>query len=779
MAEFTEFNAPIGVAGPISVRRATAEDFGGGARLVSAGKALGQFGELLKKNQVKRENAGINQSNIDNQGYGAELFRQARENTDVNATDFTTNVLAEYDRNMEVQLANAPNDRVRTEMKANFTRTRNTLVEKSAVFESMTRSKNEVNVFVANGDKVGNLIYGNPTEQQYQELLAARTNEINNTSLPDHIKQEFLRDEVKNLRFKQFSGLLDTAVTPDQVDEILAQRPEDELSQEAFTQLGKAGLAKQRRFKIEARLAAVERNQDIRDARAQIRVANKQLSEGRIPDEATLAYTETLVGGVQDATTDEMWFNVRTVGKAVNGWMKLPSADLEAIIVGLEQDTVTGGATTLEGALLDAARSVLFRTLTGEQADQVEVDKSVQEIFDSMDKRLAHGDDLSSDPNLIAMVALLPQASPRLQQQIGEALVENKMVDGLMDMSTADLVALFNDANANSALSDYKIVELLTLKRVLAAMVTTTEKNYLDWIQKTDPAVFPPLDESSPASMRTRETLMLSGATKYGKEPQFHTTSEIKNIGDRIPEMSSDEQLAFINGYTANMGTENAMIALTELAEVNPQLAFVGSGIASNPSYLVTGTRILRGQQMLNNEGGSRIEDATSVTKADMETAIGSALMGALENENLHPQHRAAVKSAALALIAFGTESDPVRALNTVLGGTNDGYGGVQEFNHKTYVAPVGVKVEMMGHAFADHPTSITELSVDGFAPRTSSGEPITGETIDDAGVFEQVGPDMYVVRMTSDGLLLQGAPGTPYTVHITRERLLALGVKD
>jgi len=34
-------------------------------------------------------------------------------------------------------------------------------------------------------------------------------------------------------------------------------------------------------------------------------------------------------------------------------------------------------------------------------------------------------------------------------------------------------------------------------------------------------------------------------------------------------------------------------------------------------------------------------------------------------------------------------------------------------------------------------------------------------------------------VRMKSDGKILQGAPGSPYTLHITRERLLGLAVAE
>lgn len=133
--------------------------------------------------------------------------------------------------------------------------------------------------------------------------------------------------------------------------------------------------------------------------------------------------------------------------------------------------------------------------------------------------------------------------------------------------------------------------------------------------------------------------------------------------------------------------------------------------------------------------------------------------------------------SSALAIVASGVETDATKALNMALGGDNRGLGGVQNFNGANFAAPVGVSATMIEAAFDDNPATLSALSVDGSSPRTPNGVAVTGETITDAGTMEQVGPDMYVVRMKSDGKLLQGAPGTPYTVHLTRDRLVALGV--
>ena len=786
MAKFTSFDAPTGTAGPISVRRATADDFGGdggglikgGENIMRAGKLRQNQEKILKNNEIKKDNAAVNQANIDNQGYGADLFRTVKEKTDANATDFTPQVLAEYDKNMEAVLAGAKNDRVRQAMKADFTRTRNSLVQKASVFESLTRSKNEVNVFVGNGDKAANIMFETPTEDQYETTKNARQREVDNTSLPDHVKAELMRDEVKALRFKQYAGMLEVATNPQQVDDVLKARPGDEMSKESFTQLGNAGEAKKRRFKIEARMAKVERKQDIRDAQASIRVMAERLGRGETPDAATMKHAEGLVGKVDDPVTSEMLFNVTTVGRAINGWRKLPSEDLDGVVAGLEKDVVEGGATALESQKLAAARSVLSKTETRERKEQVEIDTEIRDDFDTVDKRLAAGVDLSNDPTVISIIANLDKASPRLQQQIKEAFALNDTVQGLVDMSRADLTTLVTDLQADRQLSDLKIVERDAAIKVKADMDKTVDKNYVDWQQKIDPAVFPPLDETNGLAMQWRQTLMEQGARKYGKKKQFHTTAELKGIAERLPEMSSDQQLAFINGYTANMSSENAAIALTELADVNPQLAFVGTGIAHDPSYALTGQTILRGQQILTNEGAKRIEAVLpGTTKSQVESIIGAAMIGALRNENLHPKHNAAVQSSALAIIASGVETDPEAAVNMALGGA-DGYGGIQVMNGKKFAAPVGVNNDMIDDAFDDTPGSITALSVDGSSPRTLNNVAVTGEKISDGGTMEKVGPDRYVVRMKADGKLLQGAPGTPYTLHITKERLLALGVK-
>ena len=387
---------------------------------------------------------------------------------------------------------------------------------------------------------------------------------------------------------------------------------------------------------------------------------------------------------------------------------------------------------------------------------------------------------MSKDGDFIAMLAQLPGASPRLQQQIKEAIALNDTVSGLINSSIADLRKLVDDAQKKIGLSDLNVVERDAAVKVLADMVKTTDNNYVDYQHKVDPAVFPPLDESNPLSMKARQTLMEQGAEKYRKDKQFHTTAELKNIGDRMVDMSSDEQLEFISGYTDNMSRENAVIALTELADTNPVLAFVGAGIASDPGYALTAMTILRGQQLLKNEG-SRIKTVTARSETDVKSAIWSSIGGALSNQNLHPSHRAAVHSAALAIIASGAagvETDARSAVNMALGGDNYGFGGLQTYNGKTFAAPVGVSADMIEDALDDIPGSITELSVDGSPPRVlHTNEVITGEMINNTGQLEKIGPDMYVVRRLSDGAVLQGAPGTPYTLHITRERLTALGV--
>jgi hypothetical protein len=145
-------------------------------------------------------------------------------------------------------------------------------------------------------------------------------------------------------------------------------------------------------------------------------------------------------------------------------------------------------------------------------------------------------------------------------------------------------------------------------------------------------------------------------------------------------------------------------------------------------------------------------------------------LDGVLNNDNIPPHHKTAVQSAALAFMVE-TRVDSLAAINAVLGGV-EGAGGIQSFNGTDFVAPVGVYGETIEDRFEDNPDSLTKLSVDGSYPRTADGVRVSAETILDAGALERVGPDMFQVRMLSDGLLLLGVPGMPYTLHITLERL-------
>ena len=763
---------------PQTARADVASMGGGGKGLMIAGKDLVDYGDIINANEVKKQTATVNQANIDNQGYGSELFRDTKKTADANATDFTTNILTAYDLNRDTVLATAPNSAMKTKMQADFSRTRNILAEKAAIFESTTRAKNQKNIFINNGDTSANILYETPTDAQFKVTYDARVREIQNTSLAENVKNDLLDMEVKNLRYNQYSGQLSQAGTDSQVDKIVAGLPTGELTKQGFSQLQKSAVAKKRRFKTDERLAEVERKSDIRDAQASIRTHISRLSKGEMSDDASMAHTRSLVTKVNDPITNEMLFNATTVGDSLNGWVKLPSEDLEAVIIGLEKDVADDGATVLESKMLAAASAALGKTIAGERADQAETDKTVSDSFARVDKRLAAGvEGLDTDADVVTIVANLPDASPKLKQRVKEAFAQNEAVQGLVDMSLPDLSKFVSEAKSVKADSDLNLVMYDTASKVHADMVKTVDKNYPDWQQKSDPSNFMLLDENNPITFVSRENLMEKGAGKYNKSKQFHTTTELAAIGEKLQNMSSDQQLGFIASYTTNLSAENAVIAMNELRDVNPELSFVAAGIASNPSFLTVGTTILRGRQRLKEEGDVVFEVTSGVKKADAEFSIAEASLGVFSNEALHPTTAASLRSAALAIMASGATKNASSAMNMALGGDGN-YGGVQKFNGKSFAAPVGVDADMISNVFVNHPASIHQLSVDRSSPRTHTGAFVTGNEIDSNGTLESVGSDMYVVRMKSEGKLLQGAPDTPYTVHINKERLLELGVE-
>jgi hypothetical protein len=783
MGKFTTFDAPIGTKGPISVQKVTAKDFGGDAGFGTIGEALKGAADdvekrqiIQKRIQVKKENADINQANIDNQGFGASLFRDAAKNADANATDFTTNVLAEYDRNAEGRLALAPNDRVRAAMKLDFSRTRNLLVDKAALFESTTRGKNERKVFLDNSATAANVLYETPTDDQFDLIMNGRAREISNTSLPEHIKEDLLRDEVKSLRFKQYAGKLEYAVTAEQVDQILGDRPEDELTATSFTQLGKAGEAKKKRFEYDTRLARMEQNGFVRDAQAAIRGVAVRQTRGQLPDEASKANVERLVQQANDPDTSEMWFNATTVGRSINTWQKLPSAELETIVAELKKDVDEAGTTALESSLHAAAKSVLGTTLASERKTQAEIDNTVTTAFETFNHRLAANEDISQDKNVLMVLANLKDVSPKVQQRIREAFAQNEAAQGLMDSSLAELGEQVEAAALVRRESDMNMVAWETSVKVLATMSKMTKKNYQDYQQLAAPEQHIPLNGDDPEAMKAREASMLAGATKYGKADQFHTTGEIAAIGERLPDMTSSDQLKFIAGYTQHLTPENAVTALAELGEANPLVAYVGAGIASDLSFRDTGALILRGSQILAHEKGIGIPAELTTTVGDMKIAIATSVVGALNNELLPPHHRAAVQSAALALIATRAATDAKTAVNMALGG--DGVlGGIQPFNGENFAAPVGVSGGMIEDAFEDNPKTLTALSVGGHPPVTVNNVPVSAAAIVEGGTLERIGPDMFAVRMQSDKKLLRGAPDKLYALHITQERMAILGI--
>ncbi len=777
MPKIQTFDAPVGVKSGISTQRATADAFGGGAGLIQAGKTLTAFAGQLEADklkaaaiQEKQENAVINQTDLDNQGAWDAKYNDAKNRTDANATNFTESILEQYDADMERQQAAAPNARVRAALKLDATRNRNTLVRKATGFEAVTRAKNQVNVYTANGDKAYNIVYGTPTEEVFQERLDGRRRELDNVKLPDGDKAALFDKEVKNLRFSQFSGALAQAGDAKAVDDILASRPVGELSQEGFARLDKQGRTQKSKFKTEARIAEVEHRQRVSAAKTSVRSSESRLSEGQMLTPEEQKAVQSAVSASGDPDTEERWFNVQQVGQLLNGWLKLPSDELDDIIVGLQADVEEGGATQLESMKLKAALKAISSVASGERQDQAAIDTKVSEALSRVEKRLATDANLSKDPDMVTIAANLANASPNLRERINEKLAVNQAAKKFANLPPEDLKIVIATLEDRKHTSDPVLLKLQVAQDIQAKMTKTINENYPDWQQHIGGKRYPEFDPSNKSAMQARAVRMEDGAVLYNKSRKFHTSSELAALSEQFTTMKSDEQLGFINRYIDSLTVDQAAIALGELHKSNPSLAYVGVGMVMSPRFALVGEKILRGQGIMAAEKGV-IEAVTGISKDAVRKLMASAMLPVMNNSSLPPGAKETVMSAALAYIATDATTDISEALNAVLGGDDSG-GGIQEFNSKPFIAPVGVQADDIEDAFADNPASLVALSADGSPPRNRDNVIVSGDDISDAGALENIGPNLYNVRMNSDGLLLQGAPGENYVLHITPERL-------
>ena len=778
MAEFTSFNAPARVTGTISVDKATADTFGGGQGLITAGKAITGFAGVLEAKAIKDETARINQTNLDTQAQFSKRFHEAKEGADENATGFTDNMLAEFDGYAAKTLDGARTPREKKALQLDLTRNRIRILERSIVFESATRGTNQRKTFVRNGATSASIVRDDPREDIFASTLEARAKEIANTSLPEGDKAELLDKEKKNLRYAQFSSMIDNATTPEDVENVLAVQeslPDGEFSKAADIRIANEASSRVKEFKLEDRLAKTEQRQAVTRARQGVSSLKGRLSEGQTiaPDDLKMA--QDLVTASGDPAVAHEFATVMQVGSLVKKWKKLSSEELSFEVAQLEKDVVTDGATVRENLKLRAAERVLRSVASGERKEQSEIDTGISEAFTRIEKRLRGDADLSKDPDMMIVGGNLRSASPALQERIREGLSVNKAAQEFADLSVAEASKKLAELEASRANSDPNEVRYNVASELYAKMQKTIKKNYADQQIEVDDA-YPDLAGGSPENIAARGQAMEEGAKKYNQsQKRFHTTEEISSITTRLQGKGSQKRLEFVNAYVNGLSPENARIALNEFSETMPMLAYAGAGIAVNKSFLTTANSILNGEELRAAQGNSSITGSRENKMKSTEDSIDLALSPVMNNRAINPNHKASVKEAALSLMASESFLTPNQAVSKALGSADDGTGGLQEFNGKPFIAPMGVTSEQIEDALMDNKNAITELAQSGSVPRTSTGRVISADEILSAGTLENVGPNMYVVRMKSDGKIVQGDSRSPYVLEITPERLSGL----
>jgi len=761
MGKFTSYDAPLGVAGPISTRRATVDDFGGDAKgFQIAAKEIVSFTDLLEKNEIKKEKAYVNQTDIDTQALFSDKFNVSKENANENATDFSKNFLTEYDTHVATTLDAATSSRVKEALKLDFSKTRLRFAEKATVFEATTRGLNQKNVYLRNRDTSINILADNPTDEQFNSLADAARRELANTRLSETLQQELLDDSIKDLRYTQYASLIANAPNQDAIDVVLKSRNKKQLHDIGFLRLSKDAKTRSRELKTDARIEDQEKNERIRKANSAIRSATGRLTEGFDIPADEFKKVQTLISQAGDSETEESFAILRRLNTNMQKWKKLSPTALAEVSKGLETDLNIGGATLEEAARAKAAKSVLSAT-------QQKFNKDAAELLLSLNDRIRLGEDITPDPNFKKLEEIISEVSPVLREKITNALISYRAGQVLPDLSVAEISALSESLEPEKLEEDAKTLEVI--QKFGAKRQKEINKNYTDVMDKNGEIA--PIDtDNLESSLRTRLNDIEAGSEKYEQtDLKFHTSEEIKLINKQIGGATSDEKLAFIQNYVTSLGPD-ATLPLNELIEVSPSLAYVGGGMTSNPAFALVGAQIFRGEERINQKGTSPLPSFT-------RKQIATRLQSVLRNEALPENHRKSIEDMAFAYLSAGLYQQEIgttdidEAVDKVLGKTARG-GGIQEFNGVAFIAPPDVDVGDIEDVIAKNSNSLFELSVRGATPRNDNGVEISREDILNDSSLEIVGPNLYVVRLKSDGKIVEGEPGKAFTLHITPERL-------
>lgn len=196
----TPSSMPVSRAPMIAVEDAT------GRAVAGMGQALGQFGDVLQKQQKEDAIAWVSKASSDDQIKWMQRMAELQETAAAGAPDFTPNFIKEFDDYAQQAVANAP-EFARAAYQESLTRQRTHFGGAAVNFEATKRSENRISQYGAGLEADARSIALDPN--LYDERRAMRLAALSESSLPDSIKVKLIGDAEATMAYAAGAAVID------------------------------------------------------------------------------------------------------------------------------------------------------------------------------------------------------------------------------------------------------------------------------------------------------------------------------------------------------------------------------------------------------------------------------------------------------------------------------------------------------------------------------------------------------------------------------------------
>ena len=370
-----------------------------------------------------------------------------------------------------------------------------------------------------------------------------------------------------------------------------------------------------------------------------------------------------------------------------------------------------------------------------------------------------------------------PEAGRQKYTQLVEAKEVGGFIQTIKTTSNADIAAQLEELRPKDTASPTYEVESKTYEiaqQAAGRVMAARKEDAAAYVMQNYPAVADAWEGAdTPEKRRIAYAKMYDAFNTLGipyvdQKPMPKEFAEEMQL--RFEQAGAPQKLDMMMSWTAEMGPL-LPAGLDQLAKNGlPTEAYIAGLVNSSPIHAATARDVLRGLEILKADK-SKTPDY-SITNQLFRSELGDAQMF------LDPVAAQAINTSALAL-AVARGADPKNmpqdayaiALREVLGGMpGTDSGGITD--SKTILPPL-VSEEMFNN-WKDELTDadLIENSYRGSGPAYMDGRPATAEDIIEGGTFFKVAPDIYMIRMDSDGGMLMQPDGSYYYMRISLDTI-------